>query len=132
MSVYTRKKEANFGVLFRHWLKANPTFSQAYELKQTAIDSLPFSALEDHQALYLQAIKSKHGTLIRVQGSGGEPDYVYLRSCPASIVVKFPREFSVIDIDTWLLERSRSKRKSLTAERASAISTVTVLLSNVR
>jgi hypothetical protein len=124
--------ESKFGVLFRHWLKANPTFSQAYELKQTASDSIPFSALEDHQALYLQAIKSNHGTLIRVQGSGGEPDYVYLRNCPASVVIKYPKEFSIIDIDTFLLERSRSKRKSLIASRARELSTVTVSTSNVR
>ncbi len=122
-------KEAQFGILFRHWLKANPTYSQAYELKQTASSSIPFSCLEDHQATYLRAIKSPAGVLIRVQGLSGEPDYVYLRTSPASIVIKFAREFSIIDIDTFLLEKKRSKRKSLTMQRARELSTVTVPLS---
>lgn len=118
--------ESKFGVLFRHWLKANPRFSCAFELKQTSGTSIPFSCLEEHQALYLQAIKSNKGTLIRVQGTNGEPDYIYLRNCPASIVIKYPTEFSIIDIDTFLLEKGRSKRKSLTLSRAKELSTVTV------
>lgn len=120
--------EAQFGILLRHWLKANPTFSQAYELKQTSSSSILFSCLEEHQALYLQAIKSNKGTLIRVQGTSGEPDYIYLRNSPSSVVIKFPHEFSIIDIDTFLLEKKRSKRKSLTMLRAREISTVTVKL----
>ena len=127
-----QNREAKFALLFRHWLKANPTFSQAYELKQTAGSSIPFSALEEHQAIYLQAIKSTKGVLIRIRGESGEPDYVYLRNSPASVVIKFPKEFSIIDIDTFLLERSRSKRKSLTISRARELSTVTVSTSNVR
>lgn len=120
-----KKREADFGILLRHWLKANPTFSTAYELKQTSGTSIPFSCLEEHQAIYLQAIKSNQGTLIRVQGVSGEPDYIYLRNCPASVVIKFPREFSIIDIDTFLMEKKRSKRKSLTVARAREISTIT-------
>lgn len=122
------KREADFGILFRHWLKANPTYSQAYELKHTSDTSIPFTALEEHQVIYLQAIKSTKGVLIRVQGGGGEPDYIYLRNSPASVVIKYPREFSIIDIDTFLLEKKRSKRKSLTIQRAREISTITVPL----
>ena len=120
------KHEAGFGLRFRHWLRANPTFSTAFELKQTTGPSIAFSALEEHQATYLQAIKSDKGVLIRVQGTVGEPDYIYLRNTPASVVIKFPREFSVIDIDTFLMEKKRCGRKSLTMLRARDISIVTV------
>lgn len=120
------KREADFGIRFRHWLRANPTFSTAFELKQTIGPSIAFSALEDHQAVYLQAIKSDKGVLVRVQGTVGEPDYIYLRNTPASVVIKFPREFSIIDIDTFLFEKKKSSRKSLTMLRAREISTVTV------
>lgn len=123
-----KKREADFGVLFRHWIKANPRFSCAFELKQTSAKSIPFSALEEHQADYLQAIKGSKGVLIRVQGVNGEPDYIYLRNHPACIVVKFPGEFSIIDIDAFMLEKKRSIRKSLTIDQAEKISILTVKL----
>lgn len=121
-----RKREADFGVLFRHWLKANPRHSCAFELKQTTKKSIPFSCLEDHQIDYLQAIKGSKGVLIRVQGTNGEPDYIYLRNCPAKVVLKFPKVFHLIDIDAFVLEKSRSKIKSITSERAEQISTLSV------
>lgn len=121
-----KKREANFGVLLRHWLKANPRLSSALELKQTTSNALPFNALEPQQIDYLLAVKGKQGTLIRVQGIGGEPDYVYLRNAPATVVIRFRKEFHLIDIDAFLLEKKRSKRKSLTNERARDISIVSV------
>lgn len=123
-----KHKEASFGIHLRHWLKANPQYSSVYELKQCKGASLPFAALEEHQATYLEAIASDKGTLIRVQGISGEPDYVYLRSCPAYVVVKYPGSFHFITIGTWLLEKSKSTRKSLTSARAKEISTVSVIL----
>lgn len=113
--------ESKFALLFRHWLRANPGMTSAYELKQTERGSIPFSCLEEHQADYLQAIKSDKGVLIRVLGTNGEPDYVYLRNCPACVVVKYPGSFCVIDIGAWLLEKSKSPRKSLTEARAGEI-----------
>lgn len=123
-----KKREADFGILFRHWLKANPRHSCAFELKQTSQGSIPFSCVEEHQIEYLQAISSDQGALIRVQGSNGEPDYVYLRNAPANIVIKFPKAFHLIAIDAFLLEKKRSPRKSLTSGRASEISVVSVSL----
>lgn len=127
-----KNTEAKFGILFRHYLKANPQITTAFELKQSSTDSISFSALEEHQSIYLQAIKSKKGVLVRVQGVNGEPDYIYLRNSPACVVVKFPSEFSIIDITTWLAEQKRSKRKSLTVQRAREISINTVSLSSVK
>lgn len=121
-----QKREANFGLLLRHWLKANPRLSSAFELKQTTGSSISFDCFEPGQTDYLLAIKSDKGALIRVQGGSGEPDYVYLRNAPANVVIRFPREFHLIDIDTFLLEKKRSKRKSLTNERAREISIVSI------
>lgn len=120
--------ESKFALLFRHWLRSNPQYTCAYELKQTSGQSIPFNALEEHQEAYLQAIRGKKGVLVRVQGGGGEPDYIYLRDCRACVVVWFSRgrEFHVIDIDTWLVEKRKSARKSLTGARAREISAVSV------
>lgn len=121
------KREAAFGLLFRHWLRANPRHSCAFELKQTSGSSIPFSALEEHQADWLQAVKGKKGILVRTPGTnGGEADYIYLRNFPACVVIKFPDAFHIIDIDTFLMEKKRSARKSLTSTRAKELSTITV------
>lgn len=120
------KREADFGVLFRHWLRANPQYTCAYELKQSKDTALPFASLEPNQIAYLSSIASDVGTLIRVLGVSGEPDYVYLRNAPANVVVKFPDEFHIISIGTWLLEKERSIRKSLTNARAREISIMSV------
>lgn len=126
-----KKREADFGILFRHWLRANPQHTCAYEIKQSGGGSLPFTALEQHQEDYLVAIREGgKGVLIRVQGGGGEPDYVYLRGCRACVVVWYgrEREFHVIDIGAWVLEKRKSTRKSLTCARAREISAVSVKL----
>ncbi len=120
--------ESKAAVLFRHWLRANPGYSCAYEIKQTSGASIPFSCLEEHQQAYLEAIAGDKGVLVRVQGTSGEPDYVYLRQFPACVVVKYPRGFEVISVGTWALEKRRSKRKSLTHTRAREISVVSVRL----
>lgn len=120
--------ESKFGVLFRHWLKANPGMTGAYEMKQTSGNSIAFSCLEDHQQTYLEAINGNKGVLVRVQGVNGEPDYVYMRNCPAWVVVKFPKSFEIISVATWAIEKSKSRRKSLTAARAAEISVTSVRL----
>ena len=121
-------KESKASLLFRHWLRANPQYSCAYEIKKTSGGSIPFASLEDHQQVYLEAIRGDKGVLVRVQGSSGEPDYVYLRNCRACVVVKYPHSFEIIDIDTWVLEKSKSTRRSLTSARAREISTISVKL----
>lgn len=119
-------KEADFGVRLRHWLRANPQYSSVYELKQTMSNALAFDSLAEHQANYLESVSSDKGTLIRVQGTSGEPDYVYLRNCPAYVVVKYPESFHFITIGAWLHEQSKSTRKSLTSARAREIATISV------
>ncbi len=119
------KSESKFSLLFRHWVLANhdALISCTFELKQTATDSIPFSALEIHQQDFSEAIRwGKKGVLIRNEsGTVGAPDYSFYKNAPAFIVIKYPDMFCLIDIDTWILERGRSPRKSLTSSRATEI-----------
>lgn len=123
-----KKLEAKFGLRLKKWLEKNPRSSCSIENKQTTGTSIPFSCVEEKQINYALAIASDKGTLIRVEGRGGEPDYIWARSMPAYIVIKYPKEFSMIPIGTFLFEKKRSTRKSLTMQRAREISTITVKL----
>lgn len=117
-------KEATFGLKFRRYTEKNPTISSAYELKQVSGDSVAFSAVTESQIAWLLKIKHK-GALIRVIGTTGEPDYVWVHG-PAHVVVKFKSCFCIIDIDTWLKEKEHLK--SLKSERAQEIAKLTVNL----
>lgn len=126
-----QKREANFTILFRHWLKANPMRSSAFELKQTRTDSLAFNKIQEHQLIALQAAKGEHGLLHKIsdESSGFKPcDLVYLRASGAYVVIKYPRSFSIIDVDGFIIERDISFRKSLTEERAKQIASLVVEL----
>lgn len=127
-----KKKEAQFGILLRHWIMANAKDLETctFEIKQTETDSIPFNALEDHQVNFNLAIKhGKKGVLIRNEaGTIGAPDYSYFKKSLAYIVIKFPKCFCTIDVDMFLLEKKRSHRKSLTSERACKIATTVVNL----
>lgn len=123
-----KTREADFSITFRHWLRANPMKTTCwFEMKQTTIDSIPFSCIEDHQAIYGEAIQeSPKGVLVRVLGTNGEPDYVYTYRDPVYVVIKYPDCFSIISIMTFLTEMRASKRKSLTSARAREIAYETV------
>ena len=101
----------------------------AFELKDTrGANSLPFSSVEDHQINYGDAIESDTGVFIRVQGTNGEPDYIYLRGEPSYIVIRYPDYFCIITLDAFKAEKKTSTRKSLTGERAVQIAVRTVSL----
>lgn len=125
-----RNKEAIFGQLFRHWMRANasqwPTCS--FELKQTKSKYIPFGAVEAHQLDYGDAITHGNGVLVRVQGTSGEPDYIWLRKEPSYIVIRFPHCFVVITVEAFIKEKESSTSRSLSVERAQKISTACVLL----
>ncbi len=126
------KREAKFTQLFRHWLKANPDFthlSAAFELKQTTSSSIPFSAVEEHQIDALCAAQGTGGILYKApdDSRGVKPfDLFFLKRARAFVVIKFPKHFEIITIGTFLLERDKGERKSLTAGRAKEISVVSV------
>lgn len=116
------KRESKFGLLFRHWVMSNRInlISCTFELKQTITDSIPFSCVEQAQLDHGMAVKwGKKGALIRVEaGTVGAPDYVYFYNAPAYVVIRYPDFFAIIDIESFIVEKERSKRKSLTADRA--------------
>ncbi len=119
------KRESKFTTLFRHWLMANPLWSSAFELKQTTSDSLPFSAVQEHQIDALLAVsEGKKGLLYKApdDSRGIKPcDLLYLRNADAYVVIKYPKFFCLIDVDTFVKEKKGNKRKSLTSERAEKI-----------
>lgn len=118
-----RKREAEFGLLFRHWIKKNGKQSGPYELKFAPDGkSMKFTELKEEQANFLLAAKSSKGVLIRVIGGSGEPDYAYYRNSPAWVVIRYAKFFVIIDIEDFIFERDRGgKRRSLTGERAREI-----------
>ena len=66
-------------------------------------------------------IQSKNGCLIRVHGTKGEPDYIFLREEPVYVLVQYPDNFYIIPSDLFKLEEKTSLRKSLTESRAMAL-----------
>ena len=124
------KREAKYQSLFNSWLKANNFPTGAFELKQTQGKSLPFSDVKPHQ---LRALRiAKHGTFaykISDFDMAWKPfDSFCLTTVPAYIVVFFKRNGYMIDVDDFLLEATKSTRKSLTEQRAIDLSTYKVVL----
>ena len=102
-------------------------FSCTIETKQTTTDSIAFSEIKQAQIDWGMAIKSDKGVLMRVQAvAEGMPDYIWCRNMPAYFAIKYPKHFYIIDVETFALERDRSKRKSLTEDRARAIAIIEV------
>lgn len=125
------RQEADFSIRLRHYLKAHPLpISCPIECKDTrGKESFTYAELKEEQINNALASKSDKGNLIRVSvGTIGAPDYCYYRNGPAYIVIKYPTGFVFIDIETFVLEKESSKRKSLTWERAQEISIRTVKL----
>ena len=117
-----KKKEADFGIVFRKWLIKNPMPSAPFEHKDPrGGESFYLAELTEIQVL--NALRCKHserGSLIRVaKGTIGAADYVYYYKSPAWIVIKYPTFFCIIDIDAVVEEKTKSKY--LSASRAIAI-----------
>lgn len=121
------KREADFTRVFQKWAKASNAIltPTAFELKQTTTESIPFSAVKDHQLAALEAVASNQGFIYKISdGSAGfKPfDLFYMRQCMAFVVIKYPREFFLINVFSFKEEKKSSKRRSLTRERAREIS----------
>lgn len=120
-----KKREADFGKQFRAWVRAQKDLpSAAFELKQTTIDYISFSALQDHQEAALLAATTT-GLLYKApdDSRGVKPfDFFYLKRTPAFVVIKYPNGFEGITIENFIAEREKSNRKSLTHDRARLIS----------
>lgn len=117
-------KERNFQTAFNHFIKSslkhifvfkipdvgfqNPfdVFSvdkygqfHAWELKQTKVESIAFNSVVPHQVTALEIVSGM-------------------------VVIKYPLGVSIIPINIFIDENKRSKRRSLTWERAQALSTI--------
>lgn len=116
--------------MFRHWLRQNPMNNAVFELKQTKTNSLPFDAVKEHQINALLACSSPVGFLYKIADDSSvsaKPfDMFYYRNADAYVVIKYPKSFSIISISNFLLEKSGSKKRSLTELRAKEISAISV------
>jgi penicillin-binding protein-related factor A (putative recombinase) len=129
------KSEAKFQTLFNHWLRKE-FFPEnqggfAFELKHTrGKNSLPFSALEDHQLNSLLTVS--YGSFIYKisdESQGYKPfDCFALRLCEAYVVICYPSFFVLIKIEAFVHQKKRSKAKSLSAEQAKEIADIIVKL----
>lgn len=126
-----KKHEASFGILLRHWFRANgiSMLTCHIEIKDTRKEnSFYFRELAQEQIDVALACSSDKGCLIRnASGTTGSGDYLFMRNAPAWIIIKYPLGFVFIGIETFVMEKERSKRKSLTWERAQEISVKIVI-----
>jgi hypothetical protein len=129
-----KHKESDFGTkIFKPWVHNNVHLfhSCTFELKDSkGKDSIPFNSVEDLQIDACLSIKwSDKGYLIRnLTGTVGAPDYSFYKNAPAYVVMNYGKlGFVIIDIETFIEEKKRSQRKSLTFTRACAIAYKTVI-----
>ncbi len=122
-----RKREADCQTYFNKWVKNVYKKTAVFELKQTQGDSIPFSDVVPHQIAALEQVRN--GTFVfKIPDAGFQNpfDSFCMTKMPAYVVFFYPKAFYLISINTFLLEKERSKRKSLTEKRASEISVKTV------
>lgn len=124
-----RMSESQSSLKFRKWWQLHGK-NAPYEMKDSrGKDYILYSEISDEQIAMGLAANSDKGVLIRVEkGTVGSPDYVGFRNSPYWFVIKFPKAFEIIGIQTLVLEKERSKRRSLTSARAKELSTVSIKL----
>jgi len=123
------KREQKFNTYFNAWVKNVYKKTAAFECKQTTTDSLPFSAVQPHQVQAL--LCASEGVFVwKIPDAGYQNpfDCFSLVGVPAFVVVKYPGFFCLISIQTFLEERQKSPRKSLTSARAISIATEVIKL----
>ena len=131
-----RHQESSFGTkVFKPWVHNNihlfrKTHGGTFELKDSkGKDSIPFSSVEEPQIDASLTVKwGKKGYLIRnLTGTVGAPDYSLYYNSPAWIVINYHKlGWVIIDIETFLEEKKRSQRKSLTSIRAEELAWKTI------
>lgn len=128
------KREAAFQTLFKRWLTARwEGGSAVFELKRTLTDSIPFSALKDHQ---IDALKQATGGQLYYKipddSYGQKPfDCFVFKNAEAYVVIAFGKQlksFHVIRIHDWLKKRDARTRESLTVMEADSIAYIKVNL----
>ncbi len=109
------KHEANFGLLFRSWFRANKKKFEScvFELKDTR-GSGTFNVKEwkEDQRDHALACKSDEGDLMRFSsGTTGMPDYGFYRNAYAYVVIKYPKAFYAIDADDLIAHKGKSLKE---------------------
>lgn len=121
------KREANWSTTaFRPWALKKFEYTAIFEVKHThGKDSLAFSEVKASQVAKMIQIRH-HKFLWKNPDTGEEtpPDFFLLVKEPTFVVIKYPKGVAIIPIDVWCLESQRSKRRSLTWERAKDLSTI--------
>lgn len=108
--------------VFKKWaLSYKQTF--AFEIKHThGKDYLNFKDVKDHQIDHLLQVRNNIFIYkIPDMGEKNPFDGISMHEEPAYVVIKYPKFFCLISINTFLLEKERSKKKSLTSSRATEI-----------
>jgi hypothetical protein len=119
------KKEQSFTTKFNTWAKHHLQPPAMIEIKHThGKDYLSFKAVKSHQRAWLKAGIGPDSKPYKIsdQGAGHKPcDTVLFGLMDSWVAIKYPNCFVVIDIEKFLDEEKRGKRKSLTKKRAKAI-----------
>jgi len=96
-----QKHEANFGLTFRSWFRANKKQfeNSVFELKDTRGGVVfRLSEWKEEQRNHALACSSDEGDLLRFSsGTPGMADYGFYRNAYAYIVIKYPKAFYIIN-----------------------------------
>jgi len=118
-----KKQEATQHAAVSAWMRdfLKTHHGCAIEVKHTrGKDSIPFSALEEHQRVALAAVFGN--IVVHKLDDGGLRklpfDLFGLAHVPAFVAVRYPDFIAIVAIHVWMQEEETSKRKSLTRERA--------------
>jgi hypothetical protein len=119
--------EFDLGDHFRQNFFKRKMPSGDYELKDTrGKKQLNWKEITDEQINSALRTQSEKGNLIRiVNGTPGAPDYRFTKNGQAFFVIRYPESIEVITVENLLFEKSKGN-KSLSAERAKTISTMTL------
>lgn len=121
------KREANWSTtIFRPWALKHFNYTAIFEIKHTrGKESLLFSEVKYSQIDKM--LKIRHEKFLWKNPDTGEetpPDFFLLVKEPTFVVIRYPKDVAIIPIDTFVLESQRSKRRSLTWQRAKELSTI--------
>ena len=121
-----KTKEFDLYEKFRSWFFKRKMPVGDYELKDSrGKNYISYREITDEQIDSALRTESLKGNLTRIiNGTPGAPDYTYRRHSQAFFVIRFPQSIEVITVGNLLFEKAKGK-KSLTYERAKAISTMT-------
>ncbi len=121
-----QKKEALWSTkVFRSWALKHFNYTAIFEIKYARKDYLSFSEVKSHQISKMLQIR--HDKFLWKNPDMGDetpPDFFLLIKEPTFVVIKYPLGIAIIPIDIFVMENKRSKRRSLTWERAQKLSTI--------